>query len=81
MKTALYILTAASMLMPLACIRQKVRYEDPDTVTLLDNRFNDTDIKKFAAKMAQGIVDHLAKAGPEAKKPVVVVTRLDNRTD
>jgi uncharacterized protein (TIGR02722 family) len=63
----------------LGCSSKEVRYEDEDRIVLVDDSFNDADLKKMANKMADSIVKYLTKSNP-AKKPVLVVLRVDNKT-
>lgn len=56
-----------------------VRYEDEDLPVLLDDRYNDTDMKKIADRLVQSMIEHPALK-QASKPPVVMVGNVANRT-
>ena len=60
---------------------ERIDYEDPNAVTLVDEYFNDTDMKKFADKMTQSMMASNVFAENPARKPVVMVELVTNRTN
>ncbi|MFH1021997.1 MAG: penicillin-binding protein activator LpoB [Planctomycetota bacterium] len=80
MRTLLVAMVGTGLVVAmLAGCQPQTSYEDPDRVVLVDDKFNDTDLKQFAGKMADSILQFMAKEHPD-KKPVVMVNRLDNKT-
>lgn len=57
----------------------KGRYEDPETIALLDDRFSENDMQLIAKKMISSLVasDRLTST---PSKPVVMVGKMRNRT-
>ncbi len=76
-------LPAVLSLLPLALCgcAEKIDYEDPNAVTLVDEYFNDTDMKKFADKMTQSMMASNVFAEDPGPKPVVMVELVTNRTN
>ena len=58
----------------------KGEYDDPTRVELLDDKFNEADMQQMADTVIKAIVscDYVGKA---AKPPVVIVERVQNRTE
>ena len=54
-------------------------YDDPDSVTMMDDKFSDTDFKLIADKMVGSLMKYLAE-NEKGKKPVIMVERLINKT-
>src|SRR5690606_30300900 len=60
-------------------------YSDPNSVEIVDDRWNETDARKTAETMIKGMLDkpwlkdYTKKAG--GKKPIVIVDEIENRTD
>ncbi len=59
---------------------QTVDYEDKDAATLVDENFNDTDLKGIADDLTQDILRSPLFAEGAAKKPVLMVEQVANRT-
>ena len=72
---------ALLLALPLGGCGERVDYEDPDAATLVDDAFNDTDMKKLADKMTQSMMASGVFAEGQAKKPVIKVELVTNRTN
>ena len=57
----------------------KGTYEDPETVALLDDRFNENDMQLIAKKMIGSIIES-PKLTAEGKVPAVMLGKMRNRT-
>ena len=77
MRTAL-VLSLAALALP-GCA-ERIDYEDPDAVVLLDENYNPTDMKQIADKMTQSMLRDPLFAEGAAHKPVIVVERIQNST-
>lgn len=81
---AVLALTVGSSLFGAGCATEKAftqgTYDDPTRVQLLDDKFNEADMQQMADTVVRAIVacDYVAKA---AKPPVVIVERVQNRTE
>ena len=67
-------------LLALAGCGERVDYEDPNATTLVDADFNDTDLKQIADKMTQSMMRSNLFVENPAKKPVLMVEVVTNRT-
>lgn len=65
----------------LAGCGERVDYEDADAVTLVDEYFNDTDLKSIADKLTQSMMASPVLAADQARKPVIMVEVVTNRTN
>ena len=57
----------------------KGTYEDPETIALLDDRFNENDMQLIAKKMVNSILEAPTIKSSE-KQPVVMIGKMRNRT-
>jgi penicillin-binding protein activator len=57
-------------------------YEDPNTIEMLSDRFNENDLQLIAKKMVMSLANspRFAQPRPDLPLPVVLVGRLKNRT-
>jgi penicillin-binding protein activator len=57
-------------------------YEDPNTIEMLSDHFNENDLQLIAKKMVASLVNspRFSQMGPGAPMPVVLVGRMKNRT-
>jgi uncharacterized protein (TIGR02722 family) len=58
-------------------------YEDPNTIEMLSDRFNENDLQLIAKKMAESLANspRFAQAPPDAQRlPIVLVGKLKNST-
>ena len=60
---------------------ERIDYEDPNTTTLVDEDFNDTDLKQIADTLTQDMMRSSLFAEAQAKKPVLMVEQVTNRTN
>lgn len=74
------LLALSALLAVPGCGGEKVDYEDPDATTLVDADFNDTDLKQIADKLSQSMMRSGLFAEGAAKKPVIMVEQVANRT-
>lgn len=58
----------------------KGQYDDPDRVELLDDKFNEADMQQMAQTVIQAMVS-CAYVANAPKPPVVIVERVQNRTE
>ncbi|MCP3144092.1 penicillin-binding protein activator LpoB [Pyxidicoccus xibeiensis] len=57
-------------------------YEDPNTIEMLSDRFNENDLQLIAKKMAESLAasPRFAQARPDGSLPIVLVGKLKNST-
>lgn len=58
----------------------KGRYEDPEEVVLLDDRFNENDMQLIANKMVKGLETEFVNNKRPGEPPIVMFGRVTNRT-
>ncbi len=58
----------------------KGSYEDPKTIALLDDRFNENDMQLIAKKMVNSLVAASEHIAGKAEQLVVIVGKMRNRT-
>jgi uncharacterized protein (TIGR02722 family) len=78
MRLSLPLILASALLA--GCGNPRIDYEDPDAAVLLDENYNPTDLKQIADKMTQSLMASSVFAENPARKPVVMVERVTNRT-
>jgi penicillin-binding protein activator len=78
MKRALLIITVLSIGCAGPRAFTKGSYEDPNTIALLDDRFNENDMQLIAKKMVTSLVESSPVQKSEA--PAVMVGKMRNRT-
>ena len=57
----------------------KGNYQDPETIALLDDRFNENDMQLIAKKMVNSLVSSQSVA-ERSETPIVIVGKMRNRT-
>jgi len=84
MSTGAVLLSALLVLSQSGCGGDKAftkgSYDDPTRVELLDDKFNEADMQQMADTVVKEVVacDYVMKS---AKPPVVIVTKVQNRTE
>ena len=78
MKRALFVITILTIGCAGPRAFTKGTYEDPSTIALLDDRFNENDMQLIAKKM----VNSLIASAPvqDSETPAVMVGKMRNRT-
>ena len=82
MKSTIYVaITALALTIGCAGPRAftKGTYEDPQTIALLDDRFNENDMQLIAKKMVNSIVEAPLSTG-NSQLPVIMLGKMRNRT-
>jgi penicillin-binding protein activator len=82
------ILTASLAAALSACVVHGPRaytrgtYEDPNTIEMLSDRFNENDLQLIAKKMAESLANspRFAHVDPQQRLPIVLVGKLRNST-
>ncbi|HYO51997.1 penicillin-binding protein activator LpoB [Archangium sp.] len=84
MKTHLIVSTALAGLLTTACGGPRAftrgTYEDPNTIEMLSDHFNENDLQLIAKKMVNSLAGSPRFAQPGQQLPVVLVGRLKNKT-
>lgn len=82
MKSAVWLATAAVVLTA-GCVGPRAftkgTYEDPQTIALLDDRFNENDMQLIAKKMVDSILEAPLHA-EEDQLPAIMLGKMRNRT-
>lgn len=82
MKTLRYALLALPLVLS-ACAGPRAftrgTYEDPNTIEMLSDQFNENDLQLIAKKMVESMADSAAFKSIEGR-PVIVVGKLKNKT-
>ena len=80
-----FLLVLLNTFVLLSCTSFSGQYADPDEVEILDDRWNETDARKTAQHLINGMMSKpwLAEytASHKAQRPIVVVAEIENRTD
>jgi uncharacterized protein (TIGR02722 family) len=77
------LVTMLALLLSIGCAGPRAftkgSYEDPETIALLDDRFNENDMQLIAKKMIGSIIE-AAPLTPDGKVPAVMLGKMRNRT-
>ncbi len=80
------LMVAVPVLSPVACTPGfEGEYADPAKAEIVDDKWNETDARKTAEHMIKGMVEKPwldnYKTSHQGKKPIVIVSDVENRTD
>ncbi|MBI4243028.1 MAG: hypothetical protein HY606_02960 [Planctomycetes bacterium] len=81
MKNLFAVLLGVSILVITACSHKStIKDVDPSRKFLLENKFNDGDVKKASREFVDKVVRKMGEIKTD-KKPVVLFDKIDNKTD